>query len=79
MDLTVLLRGRREHLDRFANTRGSAGERTVLNEQSEWLPRPNGKARDNLMEALKSSGVQIKPSSFDAIALPPGVRVDLSR
>lgn len=76
--LSELVELRRGHLLRFANQNGAAGEATILADQSRYIPRPKGLPAKNLLAALREAGQTIKLSSFDAIALPPGVTVDLT-
>ena len=73
LDLINLKRG---HVKRLANQKGAAGEAEVLAANLHYTARPTGAALDILMTALKESGIVIKRSSFDAIALPEGRVVD---
>lgn len=74
--LVELIKAKRAHLARFTNQNGAAGEVSAIAEMTHWVPRPKGKALQLLLEGLKATGVSIKPSSFDAIALPPGCELD---
>lgn len=76
--LSELIALRRGHLLRFANQNGAAGESTIFADQTGYIPRPKGLPAKNLLTALREAGQTIKLSSFDAIALPPGVTVDLA-
>jgi hypothetical protein len=73
-----LINLKREHVKRLANQKGAAGEAEVLAAHVHFVARPKGSALDILMAALKESGVIIKRSSFDAIALPVGRVVDFT-
>jgi hypothetical protein len=73
-----LINLKRQHLKRLANQNGAAGEAEVLAANVHYVARPKGPALDTLMAALKESGVVVKRSSFDAIALPEGVVVDFT-
>jgi len=53
---------------------GAAGEEFATLKQG-WLRRPTGVAMKQLMAALKASNIHIQPTSFDAIAVPPGVEL----
>ena len=69
---------KRAHAERLANQGAAAGEVDVLAQNSNFLARPKGSALALLMEALRETGVVIKKSSFDAIALPVGTVVDFA-
>lgn len=73
-----LINLKREHVKRLANQNGAAGEADVLAAHLHYVGRPKGAALDVLMAALKESGVLVKRSSFDAIALPEGRVVDFT-
>ncbi len=64
-----LINLKRQHVKRLANQKGAAGEAEVLAATVQYMARPKGRALDNLMAALKESGVVIKGSRFDAVAL----------
>jgi hypothetical protein len=70
-----LLEQRRQHVARLANERGAGGELSAMAEQG-WIPRPKGGQMKLLLALLREAGVNLKPSSFDAIALPIGMDVD---
>lgn len=74
--LVEIIKAKRTHLARFANQNGAAGEASALAEMAHWVPRPKGKALQVLLGALNATGISIKPSSFDAIALPLGCKLD---
>jgi len=76
MDAVTLLALKREHLKRLTNQKGAAGERAVLGANAHFIPRPTGKALANLLTVLAETGVRIKRTSFDAIALPEPMIVD---
>jgi len=76
MPLIEIIKAKRAHLARFANQSGAAGEASALAEMTNWVQRPKGKALQVLLASLRDSGVSIKASSFDAIALPPSCKVD---
>ena len=71
-----VITARRAHLDRLANQRGAAGELDALVLNTEWLPRPKGPVLRILLDALLREGKAIKPSAFDALAVP--VHIDLT-
>ena len=73
-----LIESRRLHAARLAAEGGSAGELNILAEREDWTPRPRGAALKNLLAALRSTGITIKGSSFDAISLPKGRSIDFS-
>ena len=70
---------KREQLTRLANQSGATGEAFLLNEMEDWLPKPRGKGLRILLDALAESGVVIKGTSFDAIALAEEVEVDFTK
>lgn len=78
MNPLELIEAKRKHLARFANQGGASGEARVLLEKEHWIPRPKGASLKLLLAALADSGVKIKGSSFDAIALPAEKPVDFS-
>jgi hypothetical protein len=73
-----LIKAKRQHAARLANQRGAAGELGALGEMANWVPRPRGPGLKVLLSLLRESGVVIKGSSFDAIALPPPQALDFS-
>jgi hypothetical protein len=73
-----LINLKREHVKRLANQKGAAGEAEVLATNVHFVARPKGPALDILMAALRESGVIVKRSSFDAIALPVGRVLDFT-
>ena len=70
--LTELLEAKRSHLARLSNSNGSQGESAAHSTSSNWVARPKGKARKNLLAALKRAGIEIKATAFDFISLPEG-------
>ena len=73
-----LINLKREHVKRLANQNGAAGEIEVLAANVHYVGRPKGLGLDILMAALRESGVVVKRSSFDAIALPEGRTVEFT-
>ena len=73
-----LINLKREHVKRLANQKGAAGEAEVLAANVHYVARPKGRALDILMAAMRDSGVLVKRSTFDAIALPEGRLVNFS-
>ena len=73
-----MIEAKRQHLARLTNQRGASGEVSVLLEMEHWVTRPRGIGLKVLLAALAESGVVIKGSSFDAIALPDGESVDFT-
>jgi hypothetical protein len=78
MDPLELIESKKRHLARLANQRGASGESTALAGMTNWIPRPRGAGLKILLQALRSSGIEIKGSSFDAISVPVGVSLDFS-
>ncbi|QJU60944.1 hypothetical protein HL653_23830 (plasmid) [Sphingomonas sp. AP4-R1] len=68
-----LILARKTHLARLANAKGAAGESHVIATASEWISRPKGASLKLLLEELARTGIHIKPSSFDAIAVTESV------
>lgn len=73
-----MIEAKRQHLARLTNQRGASGEVSVLLEMEHWVTRPRSIGLKVLLAALAESGVVIKGSSFDAIALPDGESVDFT-
>lgn len=73
MNPLELITAKRAHLARLANQSGAAGEQIALAAMEHWVPRPKGAALRLLLETLADTGVQIKASSFDALALPGAI------
>ncbi|MBU2514172.1 hypothetical protein KJ966_22785 [bacterium] len=67
---------KKTHLARLANQQGAAGESILLEEMENWIPRPRGNGLKVLLETLKNLGINIRGSSFDAIALPQNQEID---
>ncbi|WP_143012552.1 hypothetical protein [Variovorax sp. EL159] len=65
-----VIAAKRAHLARLANQAGAAGEVAALDAMANWIPRPRGRELKELLLALEESGVVVKGSSFDAIAMP---------
>lgn len=78
MNLNKIVQLKRRQLARLANQKGAAGELKILSESRDFVPRPTGQNLRNLLTALRETGVDLKKSSFDAIAVPDGVSVDFS-
>ena len=72
-----LINMKREHVKRLANQKGAAGEAEALARNSRFVARPKGAALNILMTELKETGIIIKKSSFDAIAIPEGRTLNL--
>lgn len=66
---------KRAHLARLANEGGAAGEQQAIRSVDHWVPRPRGPGLRVLLEELAATGIVIKPSSFDALALPSPVDI----
>ena len=71
-----LLEIKREHLKRLANQRGAAGENFVLSNNTHLIPRPTGRALEAILSVLAETGIRIKKTSFDAIAVPENEIID---
>lgn len=69
---------KKKHLARFANQKGAEGESNVIEEMSDWIPRPKGDELKNLLSVLADSGISIKRSSFDAISYRNVENLDLT-
>ncbi len=68
-----LITEKKTHLARLANQRGAAGESSIVETKDNWVPRPRGVKLKRLLNELEKTGVSIKWSSFDAIALSESV------
>lgn len=73
-----IVKSKKEHIARLTNRSGAEGESQVLASQENWQERPKGQELRNLLGALENTGISIKPTCFDAIALPIGKNLDLS-
>lgn len=69
---------KRKHLLRFANQSGADGETHAVGSMDNWIPRPKGNELKVLLSVLDESGITIKPSSFDALALPADINIDFT-
>ena len=69
---------KRKHLARFANQTGAEGEAYAVDSMNDWVPRPKGNELKILLSALKSSGIEIKRSSFDAISHPNAEQINFA-
>lgn len=78
IDLPGLLAARHVHRERLSNRTGAHGESEVVAIHNRFLPRPKGADLARLLAALKETGITIKKSSFDAIAVPDGIEVDFT-
>ncbi|MDN7631677.1 hypothetical protein [Burkholderia cenocepacia] len=76
MNPLEVIEAKRKHLARMANQSGASGELRAVAEMDNWVPRPKGKGLKTLLAALAETGVVIKATSFDAIALPENERVN---
>lgn len=65
-----VISAKRAHLARLANQGGAAGEQDAIVLMEEWVPRPRSVQLRLLLEELALTGIAIKGSSFDALALP---------
>jgi hypothetical protein len=63
-----VIAAKRAHLARLANQSGAAGELSAVEAMDHWTPRPKGAPLRMLLDELASTGVVIKPSSFDALS-----------
>ncbi|MEZ9266208.1 hypothetical protein AB4508_07595 [Vibrio splendidus] len=61
------------HLDRLSNQSGSNGEALAVEKYDDMIPRPRGKKLSNLLDVLAETGIEIKKTSFDALACPDGL------
>lgn len=68
-----VIAAKRAHVARLANQGGAAGEQDVILAKDDWVPRPKGAALRVLLEALADTGISIRPSSFDALAIPRAI------
>ena len=71
-----LVEAMKQHVARLASQRGAAGEVEALGSMANWSPRPKGPGLKVLLAALGDSGIVIKKSSFDAIAMPEARLLD---
>lgn len=76
MNAIELIRAKKVHLARLANQKGAAGEALAVGRFETWASRPRGAELNVLLDELAATGVVIRRSSFDAIAMPTAV--DLS-
>jgi len=65
-----VIAAKRAHLARLANEGGATGEQQAILSMEEWVPRPKGASLRVLLDELAKTGIIIKASSFDALALP---------
>lgn len=73
MSPVEVIAAKRAHLARFANEAGALGENLAILSMRHWVPRPRGANLKMLLEELAATGISIKASSFDAIALDPSI------
>ncbi|PKG56343.1 hypothetical protein [Shewanella sp. GutDb-MelDb] len=78
MDIINILQFRKDHIDRLSNSSGSKGEKLAISQHEDWIERPKGTALKHLISELSKTGINIKRTSFDAIAIPVGNKVDFS-
>jgi hypothetical protein len=78
MNPLELIRAKRQHVARLANQSGASGEFSVLSEMEHWMPRPRGAGLKILLATLAETGIAIKGSSFDAVALPTAEKIDFT-
>jgi len=76
VSLMQIIGDKRVHVERLGNKNGAVGEVFVLGEMTEWVRRPRGKDLQILLSLLRETGISIKPTSFDAIALPARYKLD---
>lgn len=74
----MVIQAKRQHLARLANQSGAYGEVSALAEMQHWVPRPKGNGLKVLLTVLSESGIQIKGSSFDAIACESADHIDFT-
>lgn len=77
MNIVDVLNSKKEHIARFANANGAAGETAIIKSSSDLIARPKGKALANLLSVLYETGIEIRGSSFDAIFIPNGRDINL--
>jgi hypothetical protein len=65
-----VIAAKRAHLARLANQSGAAGELEARLAMEDWVARPKGTGLRVLLDALSETGISIKASSFDALAVP---------
>ncbi len=70
MTLLEIIKQKRVHLNRLANTSGTLGEQSAVMSMESWVPRPQGKQLSTLLTELAATGIHIKRFSFDAICTP---------
>jgi hypothetical protein len=70
-----VITAKRAHLARLANEGGAAGEQQAILSMEHWVPRPRGPSLKILLEELAATGIVIKASSFDALALPSPIDI----
>jgi hypothetical protein len=73
-----LIKAKNQHIARLANQGGAAGESYAIGKMSNWVSRPRGNGLKVLLTALHKTGLTIKWSSFDAIALPSAETIDFT-
>jgi hypothetical protein len=73
-----LINAKRQHLARLTNQKGASGEVSIIAQMNNWVSRPSGKALKTLLSALAETGVVIKGSSFDAIAVTSETEFDFN-
>ena len=65
-----VISAKRAHLARLANQGGAAGEQDAIVLMEHWVPRPRAGQLQLLLQELATTGIVIKGSSFDALAVP---------
>lgn len=70
-----LIAQKKAQASRFANESGAVGEQRAVVAMERWVPRPKGRGLQLLLKELAATGVLIKGSSFDALALPVPIDV----
>ena len=71
-----VISAKRAHLARLANQGGAAGEQDAIVMMEHWIPRPRAGQLKILLGELAKTGIVIKSSGFDALALPGPVDFD---
>lgn len=68
-----VISAKRAHLARLANQGGASGEQHAISTMDRWIPRPKGNALRILLEELAATGIKVKASSFDALAVSEAI------
>ncbi len=76
MNPIEIIRAKRIHLARLSNQKGAAGELETVGRIESWIPRPKGLGIKVLLRELAAIGIEIRASSFDAVATPFAVNFE---